>query len=38
VRKPEGRRPLKGLGVDRRIILKWFLEKWDAGMDWIDVV
>jgi hypothetical protein len=21
--------------VDGRIILKWILEKWDGGMDWI---
>ena len=23
-------------GVDRMIILKWLLEKWDGGIDWID--
>jgi hypothetical protein len=23
-------------GIDR-IILKWFLEKWDEDMDWIDL-
>ena len=23
--------------VDGRIILKWILEKWDGGMDWIDL-
>jgi hypothetical protein len=28
---------LKDPGVDGRIILKWLLEKWDVGMDWIDV-
>jgi hypothetical protein len=22
-------------GMDRRVILKWILEKWDGGMDWI---
>jgi hypothetical protein len=22
---------------DGRIILKWILEKWDVGMDWIDL-
>jgi hypothetical protein len=35
VGKPEGRRPLGRRGVDGRIILKWILEKWDGGMDWI---
>jgi hypothetical protein len=24
-------------GVDGRIILKWILEKWGRGMDWIDL-
>jgi hypothetical protein len=24
-------------GVDGRIILKWIFEKWDVGMDWIDL-
>jgi hypothetical protein len=28
---------LVGPGVDGRIILKWILEKWDVGMDWIDL-
>jgi hypothetical protein len=37
VEKPDGRNHLKDLGVDGRIILKWILEKWDGGMDWIDV-
>ena len=23
-------------GVDKRIILKWILQKRDGGMDWID--
>jgi hypothetical protein len=26
---------LGDLGFDRRIILKWILNKWDRGMDWI---
>jgi hypothetical protein len=24
-------------GIDGRIILKWILEKWDGGMDWVDL-
>ena len=28
---------LEDLGVDGRIILEWILEKWDGGMDWIDL-
>ena len=28
---------MKDRGVDGRIILKWMLEKWDGGMDWIDL-
>jgi hypothetical protein len=24
-------------GVDGRIISKWFFEKWDGGMDWIEL-
>jgi hypothetical protein len=28
---------LKDPGVDGRIILKWIFEKWDGGMDWIDL-
>jgi hypothetical protein len=27
VRKPEGKRPLGSIGVDRRIILKWIFSK-----------
>ena len=27
---------LEDRGVDVRIILKWILDKWDGGMDWID--
>jgi hypothetical protein len=28
---------LEDIGVDGRIILKWILEKWDGGIDWIDL-
>jgi hypothetical protein len=28
---------LKGPGLGGRIILKFVLEKWDGGMDWIDL-
>jgi hypothetical protein len=35
VGKPEGRNHLKDPGVDGRIILKWILQKWNGGMDWI---
>jgi hypothetical protein len=24
-------------GVDGRIILKWIFEKWDGGMNWIEL-
>jgi hypothetical protein len=27
VGKPEGKRPLRNLGIDRRIMLKWILRK-----------
>jgi hypothetical protein len=23
--------------LDGRIILKWFFQKWDGGMDWIEL-
>ena len=29
---------MKNRGVDGRIILKSIVEKWDGGIDWIDVV
>jgi hypothetical protein len=29
---------LKDPDVDGRIILKWMFEKWNGGMDWIDLV
>jgi hypothetical protein len=35
--KPEGRDYLYDPGVDGNIILKWIFEKWDGGMDWIDL-
>jgi hypothetical protein len=28
---------LEDPGIDGRIILKWVLEKWVGGMDWIDL-
>jgi hypothetical protein len=28
---------LENPGVDGRVILKWIFEKWDGGMDWIDL-
>jgi hypothetical protein len=28
---------LEDPGVKGRIILKWNFEKWDEGMDWIDL-
>jgi hypothetical protein len=28
---------LKDIDLDGRIIIKWILEKWDGGMDWIDL-
>jgi hypothetical protein len=33
----ERKRPLQDLDICIRIILKWILKKYDAGMDWIDV-
>jgi hypothetical protein len=37
VGKHEERRPLLGLGVGEKIILKRILEKWGGGMEWIDL-
>jgi hypothetical protein len=37
VGKPEGNSPLEGPGVEGRIILKWIFNKWDGGMNWIDL-
>jgi hypothetical protein len=28
---------LEDSDVDGRIILKWIFEKWDGGMDWMDL-
>jgi hypothetical protein len=28
---------LEDPGLDEMIILKWILEKWSGGMDWIDL-
>jgi hypothetical protein len=28
---------LEDPGVDEKMILKWILEQWDWGMDWIDL-
>jgi hypothetical protein len=36
VGKLEGRRPLGKPGRRWDIILKWFLGKWDGGIDWIE--
>ena len=39
VGKPEKRVHLDDPGIDRRIILRWIIRKWDGGgMDWIDLV
>ena len=29
--KLEGKRHLEDIGVDKRIILRWILRKWDGG-------
>jgi hypothetical protein len=28
---------LEDPGVDGRVILKWIFQKWDGGVDWIDM-
>jgi hypothetical protein len=28
---------LKDPGVDGRIILKWIFERWNGGIDWVDL-
>ena len=37
VTRPEGRYQLEDPGLDGRIILRWFLRKWDVDMHWIDL-
>jgi hypothetical protein len=37
VGRPEGKTPLGRSGVDEKTILKWVFDKWDGGMDWIDL-
>jgi hypothetical protein len=37
VGRPEGKTPLGRPRVDEKIILKWVFNKWDGGMDWIDL-
>jgi hypothetical protein len=38
VGKGEGKKALKNLCVDGRIILIWIFTKRDKGMDWIELV
>jgi hypothetical protein len=38
MRKSEEREELKGLGIDKRIILKLIFKKWDRDMDLIGLV
>jgi len=38
VGKYQGKSYLGDLNVDGRIILKWILNIWAGGMDWIDLV
>ena len=37
MRKLQGKRPIGKPQVNGRRILKWIFEKWDGGMDWINV-
>jgi hypothetical protein len=37
VGKHEGTSHLEDPGIDGWIILKWSFEKWNGGMDWIDL-
>jgi hypothetical protein len=37
VRKPDEGDHLQDTGLDGEIILKWILQKWDGGTDWIDL-
>jgi hypothetical protein len=32
-----GRNYLEDAGVEESIILKWIFEKWNGGMEWIDL-
>jgi hypothetical protein len=36
-KKTEGKDHLRNLDVDGRIILKCVINKWDRGMDWVDL-
>ena len=37
VRKSDEKNHLEDTDVDGRIILRWFLRKWDGGMNWIEL-
>jgi hypothetical protein len=37
VGRPEGKRPLKDLGVDLKIVLEWIFKMGWGGMDGIDM-
>jgi hypothetical protein len=37
VGKPEGRNHLEDPDLDGRLVLRWIFEKWDGGMEWIDL-
>jgi hypothetical protein len=38
VGKDRGKSCLEDLNADGRIILKWILNTWAGGMDWIDLI